>query len=308
MQSSNSFNETKTNCVNQALRGRLEQCEKYAKKFNTYDSNEEDNKTLMNHIKRENQTIEYKNRSIQEKLEMDRPYRPVVSGITKNAYAHWDSSSRVDDTFERCRVAGVPVVSIPQSVIFELTNYSNNGLNYQQDIVVHTLSNKSRLDQLNAEISKLDENISTNENKINEQIAASKSYYEAYLTCMLNRENASFTVSAINLPSNIQMMLSSKTNSLINETNELLTSGNFNHMIRGSNGDPDVCLKFLNESKTLIEKYANDIFRLKMEKIQVLSDLVREQGKAMTEIQQNPSHELTGDEILTNYYESLIDE
>jgi hypothetical protein len=257
------------------------------------------NDELENHKHSTKQADDYNHELSSERLHMDRPYKPHIAGAYSkhHPYDH-------DQTIERCRLAEVPLVQISQAVIYDLT--CKNKISHEIDVLTHTLSNQSILNSLRLEMDNIEFEVTSLENKLNEELLKSRAYYESYVQCLFNKNGQNIVVDAIVLPSNIQNMLSINTNKLLKETNSLLTTGQIDNDI-SNNGDPAICLKYLSESKNTIAKYADEIFHLKSKKLEVLSNLVNEQGKAMLEMQKNPSHELSGEEIWENYKMSVLD-
>lgn len=68
--------------------------------------------------------------------------------------------------FSACQEAGVPLVDIDQNVIYSVTNLLCNGVNDQQDMIEHQLSNQDRLDKLLNELSILDASVAHIESTI----------------------------------------------------------------------------------------------------------------------------------------------
>jgi hypothetical protein len=222
------------------------------------------------------------------------------------------SSSRIspEKELKECRDANVPLVSIPQSVIYELTNVTLNGNNNEQDIIHHTLSNQSKLDELTQKLKQYDNDMEHLSSSLNFWLVAANKEYAKYISLYetslkpIEKHDLS-TLFELNISKNVELLLSNEQIKGIENLRDLYKGLGF--------VDKKYIYELLESQKKiiqrhnkLIEHYAKSIVELNTFKNNTQTELILEQGRAISELKTNPARLLSGDEILRNHWENAL--
>jgi len=218
----------------------------------------------------------------------------------------------LDADLQKCRDANVPMVCIPQSVIYELTNFTNNGYNNEQDIIHHTLSNQDRLDSLTKELENIHKYINSTKTNLDIALELAKQQYADYTSLFIHNNkinNFDFpdvsAFAAIELPKTAEEKLSSNQLTAINDLNKLF-SGIRCEKKENVEEALNACKEQLVKTKKHVEELSNYLLKLENQKSAVQTELLLEQGRAIIELKNNPARVLDGDEILRNHWENAL--
>lgn len=211
----------------------------------------------------------------------------------------------------RCRDADVPMVCVPQSVIYELTNISKNGYNNEQDTIHHELSNQNKLDCLCKHLETVSHAIKTTISNLDIALKIAESEYTHYTTLFIHSNKANnFDFPDVSSFASIDISKAAEEKLSDDQKN---TIAKLNKLFAGVKCDKKDVEDALNESKKSLNNTTNHIVKLsatlvklEKEKAEIQTELILEQSRALAELKNNPARVLEGEEILQNHWENCL--
>lgn len=193
---------------------------------------------------------------------------------------------------EACIAAGVPIVQIPDSVIYQLTHLSGqDDSSAYIDTICHQSSNQACIDTLIAQLEDLNRDIDNEKKKLD-------GLFKEML--IQSGRNAATYKKPVELESLVMVNLTNTQLAYLRQNNEALV--NLNYPAPDGTEAPDT----FESHKKQVTECSLRITALSNERSDVQSKLLLAQSKALNESKMNPSRVLSGEEIVSNYIHSTF--